>query len=507
MNPKEAAASSAGVGPWDWVLSPWTTVPLAVGLLLVAGALVRKWPSLRPLVRPFAAFVLAALALDLVGFRTLPTAGWLALLVLAPMLVFVVRIAGMALQAAFRSHQGYAAPVLLESVMAVALYGVGATFIAHRWFGVDLTPFLATSAVLGAVVGLALQDTLGNLFAGISIHTEEPFRVGDWVSMGDSEGRVEQMSWRAVRLRTWYGDTVTVPNNEAARHAIKNFTAPREPHSRLLFIGVSYRTPPNRVLAVLGDITEQVDLVLKVPAPLFRVVSYGDFAIQYEIRYFVARYDDYRAAEGEINRLIWYHFRRHGIEIPFPIRDVYLHQPAEQPVREESASVRLERALRGIDLFVPLTDDERRAAAASFSQLHYAAGERIIGEGEPGDSFFVVDRGEVEVSKKLGGKDRPLARLMSGQFFGEMALLTGETRSATVVAAADVDVFRLDKAGFQKIIAGNPSIAVGISEILAERRDAQSQAAGDITARLYENDAPADLKQHILKRIRSYFAL
>jgi small-conductance mechanosensitive channel/CRP-like cAMP-binding protein len=492
---------------WDWVLSPWTAVPLAVVSLLLVGALVRRWPALRPLVRPFAAFVIAAMLLDLVGFRTLPHAGWMALLVVAPMLVLGVRAAGLVLQAAFRSHQGYPAPVLLESVMAVVLYGVGATFIVHRWFGVDLTPFLATSAVLGAVVGLALQDTLGNLFAGISIHTEEPFRVGDWVHMGDSEGRVEQVSWRAVRLRTWYGDTVTVPNNEAARHAIKNFSLPREPHSRLLTIGVNYHTPPNRVLTVLADITEQVDVVLKQPAPVFRIISYGDFAIQYEIRYFIARYDDYRAAEGELNRLIWYHFRRHGIEIPFPVRNVYLHQPAEATAREESPAVRLDRALRGIDLFLPLTDDERHTAVASFTQLHYAAGERIIGEGEPGDSFFVVDRGEVEVSKKLAGKDRPLARLTSGQFFGEMALLTGEARSATVVAADDVDLFRLNKAGFQKIIAGNPSIAVEISGILAERRDAQSQAAGDVTARLYQDDAPADLKQHLLTRIRSYFGL
>jgi small-conductance mechanosensitive channel/CRP-like cAMP-binding protein len=492
---------------WAWLLSPWTTVPMALGLLLLTSALVRKWPSLRPLVRPFAAFVLASVALDLLGFRALPAAGWLALLVVAPMLVLLVRIAGMLLQTAFRSHQGYAAPVLLESVMAVVMYGVGATFIVHRWFGVDLTPFLATSAVLGAVVGLALQDTLGNLFAGISIHTEEPFRVGDWVAMGESEGRVEQVSWRAVRLRTWYGDTVTVPNNEAARHAIKNFSMPRDPHSRLLTIGVNYQTPPNKVLAVLGDITEQVEIVLRKPAPVFRVLSYGDFAIQYEIRYFIARYDDYRAAEGEIHRLIWYHFRRRGIEIPFPIRNVYLHQPVERAVKEESATVRLDRALRGIDLFLPLTDEERRIAVASFAQLHYAAGERIIEEGEPGDSFFVVDRGEVEVSKKLAGKDRPLARLMAGQFFGEMALLTGETRSATVVAADDVDVFRLDKAGFQKILGGNPSIVVEISGILAQRRDAQNQAEGDVTARLFLDEEPADLKQHLLKRIRSYFAL
>lgn len=487
------------------LLHPWLALPGAVLLLLAFGALVRRWPSLKPLGRPLAATVLMTALLVTLGFHGLPESGWLALLVLAPLLVLVVRFAGLALQTAFRSHQGYAAPVLLESVMAVVLYGFGVSFIAHRWFAVELTPFLATSAVLGAVVGLALQDTLGNLFAGIALHTEEPFRVGDWVKMGEAEGRVLQVSWRAVRLLTWYGDTVTVPNNEAARHSVRNFSAPAEPHSRTLVIGASYHTPPNKVLSILQQLVDQVELMVKQPAPALRVFGYSDQSIQYEIRYYVARYEDYRRVEGEIYRLIWYHFRRHGIEIPFPVRNVYLHQPAAREIPEEAPAARLERTLRGIDVFRPLSDDELRAAIASFRQLHYATGERIIGEGEPGDSFFVVDRGEVEVSKKLAGKSRALARLMEGQFFGEMALLTGEARSATVVAASDVDVFRLDKAGFEKILAANPSIAVEISAILAERRDAQTQAAGDVTQAFDETSG--DRKQRILTRIRSYFAL
>jgi small-conductance mechanosensitive channel/CRP-like cAMP-binding protein len=489
----------------DPLLSPWIVVPAALLLLLAFGALARRWTGLRRLARPLVATVLMSVLFLTLGLGPLPESGWLALLVLVPLLILVVRFAGMAMQTVFRNHQGYAAPVLLESVMGVVLYGVGISVIAHRWFRFELTPFLATSAVLGAVVGLAMQDTLGNLFAGIALHTEEPLRVGDWVKMGDAEGRVLQVSWRAVRLLTWYGDTITVPNNEAARHAIRNFSAPAAPHSRTLAVGVNYHTPPNKVLAVLQEVLDQVDVALKDPAPALRIIGYGDQSIQYEVRYYIASYEHYRRVEGEVYRLIWYHFRRHGIEIPFPVRDVYLHQVAAQEVKEESPALRLERALRAIDVFRPLTDDELKAAVASFKQLHYAAGERIIEEGEPGDSFFVVDHGEVEVAKRLSGKTRTLARLVEGQFFGEMALLTGEVRSASVVAATDVDVFRLDKAGFENILGGNPSIAVDISTILAERRDAQSQAAGDVTVPFEET--PAEVKQRILTRIRSYFGL
>jgi small-conductance mechanosensitive channel/CRP-like cAMP-binding protein len=488
-------------------VSAWIAVPVALVLLAAFSRLARLRPVLRPLVAPLAATVLAVVLISLwAAASPLAASPWAALVVLLPALVLIVRGAGLVLQTLFEQRQGYAAPELLESVVAVVLYGVGAGFIANRWFGVELTPFLATSAVVGAVVGLALQDTLGNLFAGIAIHTEAPFRVGDWVKVAESEGRVEQVSWRAVRLRTWFDDTVTIPNNEVARRAIQNYSVPRAPHSRLMTIGVNYHTPPNKVLSVLESLLDQVEWVLKEPRPVLRIVHYGDFAITYEIRYFIARYDDYRAAEGEVNRLIWYYFRRHGIEIPFPIRTVYLHNAAEAEARESAAS-RLERALRGIDLFRPLSDEELKAAAAAFRHLHYSSGERIIVEGDAGSSFFVIDRGEVDVSKTLAGKSRVLARLMEGQFFGEMALLTGEQRSATVVAATDVDVFTLDKTGFEKILVQNPAIAVEISTILSERRDALTQAKDDLTAPLTAGENAGDRSQRILTRIRSWFGI
>ena len=486
--------------------APWIALPVAVLLLLLFLRLARLRPVLRPLLAPFAATVLALAVFAALGEATPAAAPWRALVVLVPALVLLVRGVGLMLQAVFERRQGYPAPALLESVVAVVLYGVGAGFIANRWFGVELTPFLATSAVVGAVIGLALQDTLGNLFAGIAIHTEAPFRVGDWVKVADSEGRVEQVSWRAVRLRTWYDDTVTIPNNEVARKAIENFSLPRAAHSRVMTIGVNYHTPPNKVLSVLESLAEQVEWVLKEPRPALRIIAYGDHAITYEIRYYIARYEDYRPAEGEINRLIWYYFRRHGIEIPFPIRTVYLHNVDGQEARAGAVS-RIERAVRNIDLFRPLSDDELKVAAAAFRHLHYSAGERIIEEGHAGDSFFVIDRGEVEVSKTLAGRSRVLARLMEGQFFGEMALLTGEQRSATVVAATDVDVFTLDKSGFETVLVQNPAVAVEISTILAERRDALSSARDDLSAADASEGNDGDRRQRILTRIRSWFGI
>jgi small-conductance mechanosensitive channel/CRP-like cAMP-binding protein len=487
--------------------SPWATIPAALVFILALARLARLRPIVRPLVGPFALCVLALAALSLLPSTRSSDAAWLALLVLLPLLVLLVRVAVLVFQALFRRRHREGPPALLDSLVAVLLYGVGAGIIARNWFGIELTPFLATSAVVGAVVGLALQDTLGNLFAGIALHTEAPFRVGDWVRVSDRDGRVEQVSWRATRLRTWDGDTLTIPNNEVARHVVLNYSLPATTHSRVVAVGVNYNTPPNKVITVLRGLCEQIESLVQEPPPGVRIIGYHDFTIHYEMRYHVKRYEDYRHVEGEIHRLIWYHFRRHGIEIPFPIRNVYLHPVESTGDAREATATRLERALRNIDLFRPLADEELAVATSRFRQLHYAAGERIIEEGSPGDSFFVIDRGEVEVSKVMAGARRTLARLMEGQFFGEMALLTGEPRAATIVAKTDVDLFTIDKGGFHGILVANPAIAVDISTILAERREALSQAEGDLTARYEEARSASELRARILDRIRGYFGI
>jgi small-conductance mechanosensitive channel/CRP-like cAMP-binding protein len=483
----------------------WLLAPALLLAWLGLARLARLRPALRPLLLPSAATAVAVTLFVGLEMGRLRSMGWPSLLYLIPLLVLLVRVGVIAFDGLLRRRRGSAPPALLSSLVAVVLYAIGAGIVAHRALGFELTPFLATSAVVGAVVGLALQDTLGNLFAGIALHSEAPFHVGEWVRLGESEGQVEQVSWRAMRLRTWYGDTLTIPNSEVARHAVLNFSAPAAPHARMLRIGVNYHTPPNKVIAVLGNVLEQVPGMPADPPPSVRIVGYRDFTIEYEVVYRVPSYEEYRRVEGDVHRLVWYHFRRHGIEIPFPIRNVYLHTPALAAA--EGSSSRLERALRGIDLFRPLSDEELKTAASRFQHLHYAAGEEVIEEGAAGDSFFVVDRGEVEVRKTMGGRVQPVARLMEGQFFGEMALLTGETRAATVVAATDVDVFTIDKAGFHDVLVANPTIAVDISAILADRREALSQVEGDLHASLGAAHGSGELKQRILDRIRSYFGL
>jgi len=489
----------------NWA-DPLLIIPTGLLGLLVLARAARLRPGLRPLVGPFALFVAVVIGLTLFGGGPIPASPWKALLFLLPLLTLVVRANIIAFQWLFQRRRGEHPPSLLDSVISVAFYGVGLGAIAHYWFNVELTPFLATSAVVGAVVGLALQDTLGNLFAGIALHTEAPFGVGDWVRVGDRDGRIEQVSWRAMRLRTWDGDTLTIPNNDVSRHALLNYSVPESPHSRVILVNVGYGVPPARAMSVLRAALAQVEGMAAGTSPNVRIAAFHDWAIRYEVRYFFASYEDYRALEGEIYRLVWYHLGRAGLTVANPTNSVTVLDP---PSQAEDSVDRLLGALKGIDLFQTLSEAELRTVAGRLRPLHYAAGERILEEGTPGDSFFLIDRGEVRVVRRLGGTPREMARLVEGECFGEMAMLTGQERTATVTAVTDVDVLMIDKAGFQDILAANPNVAVDISALLARRRAALSDAEADVTTRIRRGAGheDADLSQKMLDRIRSYFGL
>ena len=194
---------------------PLVLVPAGLLALLVLARLARLRPGLRPLVGPFALFVVVLSGLTLFAGGPLPASPWLSLLFLIPLLTLVVRGNVIAFQWLFQRRHGAEPPSLLDSVISVAFYAVGLGAVAHYWFKLELTPFLATSAVVGAVVGLALQDTLGNLFSGLALQMGRPFDVGDWVEVDAipaNAGRVVEVGWRQTKIITLDAVEVIIPN-------------------------------------------------------------------------------------------------------------------------------------------------------------------------------------------------------------------------------------------------------------------------------------------------------
>ena len=370
-------------------------------------------------------------------------------------------------------------PSILQDAMVIGLLVLVATFVFDD-------KLLTTSAVGAVVVGFALQDTLGNAFAGLGIQSEKPFRVGHWIRVGEFEGRVAEVTWRATKLRTKSGNFVIVPNNIIAKDAITNYSEPAVPTRLEVEVGASYLATPADVKAAALEALRQVPRVLRDPAPDVLLHSFDGSAINYRTRFWIADYEHDDETRNEARTAIFYAFGRRGIEIPWPIEVGYSREWPEPDAATRQSE--REQVLAGVDLFARLSNDQRREVAAASSIRLFGAGEAIVRQGEPGQSMFVVCSGAASVV--LEPERREVALIETGGYFGEMSLLTGDARSASVIARGDTKVLELDADVFRALGAADPHAVEAIG-LAAMKRRAELSVIRDATRNVAVADAPA----------------
>ena len=363
-------------------------------------------------------------------------------------------------------------PTILQDAIVIGLVLLASSFLSQQ--------LVTTSAVSAVVIGFALQDTLGNAFAGLAIQSEKPFHVGHWVKVGDFEGRVTEVTWRATKLRTKQGNFAILPNNIVAKEAIINFSEPALPLRLEVEVGASYLVPPNKVKAVMMEALRHSSRVLTAPAPDVVLSAFDASAITYRARFWI---DDYAADEvsrDEVRTAIYYAFQRHDIEIPYPIQVQY-----ERSFDSPDAVARQadqERLLGSVDVLATLPAEARTQLARSAPLAVYGSGETIVRQGDEGQSMFVVLDGEVRVV--LEPKRTEVARTQRGGYFGEMSLLTGDPRSATVLAVGDVTVVEIGAELFRRVIAAHPEAIdkIGMAVMMRRAELNQIRSASSETA-------------------------
>jgi small-conductance mechanosensitive channel len=257
--------------------------------------------------------------------------GWLVVFLAA---ITVLRIIGLyVFDIYFRANRGLQLPPLLAPATQGAAYLLTAFVLLRVWFpDLSLGPLLATSAVTSLVLGLALQPILGNLFAGIVISLEKPFRLEDWVKVGDIEGRVVEITWRTTHVRTRDNDNLIIPNGRLAQEDVLNFYYPNPMHLARVYVGAHYATPPYRVRRALLECVPGVDGALEKPSPDVYVKEFADSAITYELRVWIKDIADVDRIKSELRSRIWEAFKRHGISIPFPIRTIEFAPRPKRPI-------------------------------------------------------------------------------------------------------------------------------------------------------------------------------
>jgi small-conductance mechanosensitive channel/CRP-like cAMP-binding protein len=363
--------------------------------------------------------------------------------------------------------------------------------VALRNSGINPLSLITTSAVLTAVIGLAFQNIMANLLSGIALQIDRTVVLGDYVQVGARVGKIAQIRWRSTSILTREGDTVVVPNAQLLSNEVLNFSRPNSVHRSSFRMGFHLRHPPNDVKRVVLGALEGVPGILAEPAPACSPVEFGDKSITYAIRYSIDDMTQEPSIEGEVRTRLWYAAQRAGLEGPCP---------APLPSGEIEIADRV-AALQTIGLFSPLEPDELARLAAGVKELRFAAGERILAQGSPGDSLYVVRDGTVRVELSEQA-DRPVAMLQRGECFGEMSLMTGEPRRASCAAASDVLCYVLDREAFHAILRPKPQIAEAISELLARRSEALAGAPDGPAS-----TAPAERSAKLLSRMRAYFHL
>jgi small-conductance mechanosensitive channel/CRP-like cAMP-binding protein len=447
-------------------------------------------------------FVLAAAGLTLLvianflsnpeAAKKIADAGW------ALLFFGLIRLLLEAVDAVTRRGRAHFSTIFKDLVMFV-LWGVVVGIVLYTDFGFQPLSILTTTTALGVVVGLAAQESLGQIFNGLMLQLSKPFEPGDWVKSGEHIGRVRGIGWRSTTIVTRHNERLEIPNTLMGKDVLVNFAEGLVGDE--VSVGLSYDVPPNRAREVIFRVLHGIPNVLRDPAPEILTWDYQDFSIRYRVKYWMRDYTEQERLHAEVTASLWYALRRNRMEIPFPIRTLQLRRrPA--PVPEGDYEREIMRELRKIDFLRELDDNELRVIVPSLQSHQFGAGEVLVRDGEHGETLFIIRRGTVEVLVPgADGTERRVATLSSPQFFGETSLMTGEPRNATIRALDDVEVLEMNRDGFTRLFKERPDAASAISEIIAVRVS-ENLAARKAGA---DDESKAGRRARLLSKMREIF--
>ena len=405
----------------------------------------------------------------------------------------------------FQQRHGMQVPKFLSELARLTILALAFFLVLKFGYGQSIGGLLIGPGIAAVIVGLAMQDLVGNIIAGIALQTGKSFGHGDWLQVEDRHGQVIEVNWRSTRLKTLDDFCIEIPNREIFRQTLVNLNRPNRPYAMRIPVLLDYGTPPTRAKNVLLHAAANARGVLPQPKPKVYLRKFGDSGIEYEIKFWMDDYHLYEEISDSIRTNVWYSLRRHGIRMPYPTRTIQLERPVRDKQQELQAAARL--ILRQQTLFKCLTDEQLDSLLPRGKVVHFGRGETVIHQGDNGNSMFIMVHGEANVTAARNGQSKHIASMKAGDCFGEMSLLTGEPRSATIIANSDCELVEIDKDVLGQSLKENPNLLAHLSELLAQRQlqtedafaSSQPTAALDARQRHYAAG--------FVKKLRSFFEL
>lgn len=400
------------------------------------------------------------------------------------------------------------APKFLQQISSFVVFLVACVLVARWGYGAQVDAFLTGSGIIAVVIGFAMQETLANIISGVALQIGKPFKVGDWlvIEMLNSQVRAEvvELNWRSTRLRTSDDIYLDIPNKTVTTSTITNLSYPTRTHAHRIRVGFEYDTPPNVVREIIRRATEAAEGVVSFPEVKVFLKEFGEAAMIYEIKYSLedeARFND---IENEIKTNLWYEARRAGVQIPHPMRSIQIRK---EPPLPTGMSERAKAFVARNDILAPLSQAQQMELLAQLSAARYGRGEHIIRQGAEGASMFIILEGQADVVVSSGGKSIQVATLREGEAFGEMCLLTGEPRTADVIARTDCEVWELRRSTLQPILQENKTLADRLSVLLAKRKLETEGLIAASAAPAATEQKKKEYAQTFLQKISALFEL
>jgi small-conductance mechanosensitive channel len=370
----------------------------------------------------------------------------------------------------FHEQRGMQIPKFLREIFSALFFVLAVVAVASRIYGVSPSGAFLTSTVVIGIVGWAMQDLLGNVLSGVALQIGKPFKAGDWLVIENQHAEVIEVNWRSTRLRTNDDHYLDIPNTAIVRSTVINLSYPNHLHAMRIRIGVDADVPPNKVKQVLFNAAIGAQGVLPSPPPKIFLVDFADSSVTYEIKYWLQNHAAYNEISDALRTAVWYALQRARIAIPNPIRMVQIERKraVSYSLPEETRAV-----IRNKPFFKTMTDEQVGKIFGAAKFCLFGNGEKVVEQGAEGSSMFVIITGSASVyvrNQTSNGDATRVAALQAGDYFGEMSLLTGEARSATVLAADDCEIIEIAKAQLAQILQENTAVLTNLSEMLAQRR-------------------------------------
>jgi small-conductance mechanosensitive channel/CRP-like cAMP-binding protein len=393
-------------------------------------------------------------------------------------------------------------PSFLPQVVAILLFVVATFFGLGALYHVAIPGLLTGSGVIAIIIGLALQETLGNIFAGFGLQAGRAYKVGDWLILEGKHVEVVELNWRSTRFRNHDDVSFDIPNSQLAKATIVNLYYPSRRHAARVRVSVDHSVPPNEVKDALHQAASTAPGVLRdLPVKIY-LVDFAESAIQYEIRFWLMDGKLFSDIIDGIQTNVWYELNRRGIRLAFSTQQIELVR-GSRLTRTREMDLKL---LASQPLFASLGETQLEHLALGSNRIRFGRGERIISQGEAGNSMFILATGKADVVVEREGRSQAVGSLAAGECFGEISLLTGEPRSATVLATLDCDVLEIAQETVGILLREYPELAESLSETVVARRSATEIQLASLPT---NGDGPEmdATKEGFLRRLRKFFQL